>query len=289
MYDSNLIVNTGLSVTDYFKQKMQGKCQPFTEPTGDNSEKQKKKNKRQMELEETVVNHQEELSQSEPSKKKKRKRVLDEAQEGAVEQVLDESEEPPKKSKKSKKKRDKDSTADSVAEQPQETNEEPLKKSKKKLKSVPESPEIVQEDLTEEAPKKSKKKSKSVKEEESLAPESSQSEAKAPPKRTGEPDRPTGANAVYSTNVIQIPSHVAQKMSNVTVDRFKNSNIANIVGYGLSEDIEMKIVQTKVGDNSYNTDKYSLYNMDRLTTRQKVNPRKIMSKIKRTKKSIQVI
>lgn len=108
-------------------------------------------------------------------------------------------------------------------------------------------------------------------------------------RNAGESNKLSGANAVYSSNVIQIPSHVAQKISCMAIDNFTNANVANIVGYGLSDDIEIKTVHTKVGENINNTDKYSLYNMDRLTTRQRFNPRKIMSKIKRTKKSIQVL
>lgn len=95
-------------------------------------------------------------------------------------------------------------------------------------------------------------------------------------------------NLSYS-NVIQIPSLVAQKMSYMMIERFKSANIANIVGYGIPENVEIKIAQTKVGDNYTNTDKYSLYNMDRLTSKQHVNPRKIISKLKRTKKSLNIV
>ena len=56
----------------------------------------------------------------------------------------------------------------------------------------------------------------------------------------------------------------------------------------MSEDIEIKVIQTKAGDTSLSTDKYSIYNMDRVV-KTRVNPRKILKKIKKTKKSIQVI
>lgn len=239
MYDSNLIVNAGLSVTDYFKQKMHAKKQSTA------SSSDEKPNKRKA-LDETPEEEHVEIELTKPSKKKRR-------------------------------------TVD-------------------KVEAV--EPEMIQEDL-EEAPKKKKKKKKSKKSSDEEAPvEQTETEAVAetsvstppadPPavkksSKRADPERPTGANAVYSTNVIQIPSHVAQKLSCMTVDKFNNANVANIVGYGLSEDIELKIVQTKMGDNFLNTDKYSLYNIDRLTTSQRVNPRKILSKIKKTKKSIQVI
>jgi len=168
---------------------------------------------------------------------------------------------------------------------PEPLNEVPKKKKKSKkqleeTESVVEPPQPVAE-----VKEKSKKKNKKGSESNDLPPQSLQ---KAPAV-TGEPATSRGANAVYSTNVISIPSHVAQKMSSMSIDGFKSANVANIVGYGLTEDIEIKIVQTKIGDSSNNNDKYSLYNMDRLTTRQRVNPRKIMSTIKKTKKSIQVI
>lgn len=271
VYDSNLIVNTGLSVTDYFKQKMQAKFQPATDGLSDESKTTREKKKKQKDSEEKIDDIQEEEIAQPKSSKKKKKRTP--SQEEVVENLLIETEDQPKRKKKSKRLLEDDTKAAEVDDT--QLDLEPKKKSKCHAEPAQE----------EDKPTKSKKNSKK---ETSTVPETS-STVKAPPKRTGELDRPAGANAVYSTNIIQIPSHVAQKMSNMTVDKFKNSNIANIVGYGLSEDIEMKIVQTKIGDNSFNTDKYSLYNMDRLTTRQKVNPRKIISKIKRTKKSIQVI
>lgn len=277
-------------MTDYFKQKMQAKLQPEAEEGFRNSGKIKKPKRLCSDL---AASQEEESVESDLPKKKKRKRTLSDTRVELIEEVLDEAEDITRKKKKKKSKniQNEDLTPADAEEDilTQESNEEQTKKIKKKSKREDDLAEILQDDSVEEKPKKSKKKAKRDKEDESAAPEKIQSASEAPPKRSGEPDRPTGANAVYSTNVIQIPSHVAQKMSNMIVDKFRNANIANIVGYGLSEDIEMKIVQTKIGDNSVNTDKYSLYNMDRMTTRQRVNPRKIISKIKRTKKSIQVI
>lgn len=215
MYDSNLIVNAGLTVNDYFKQKMEAKKQSTA------------------------------TSSDEKPNKRKKRRAVDKVEAVEPELIEEDLEEAPKKKKKKKSKKSSDEEA------PVEQTEEVAETS---VSTPPADPPAV---------KKSSNRS--------------------------DPERPTGANAVYSTNVIQIPSHVAQKLSCMTVDKFNNANVANIVGYGLSEDIELKIVQTKMGDNFLNTDKYSLYNIDRLTTSQRVNPRKILSKIKKTKKSIQVI
>lgn len=173
MYDSNLIVNTGLTVTDYFKQKM----------------KSKSKNERTIDQSDILENPKDEPTvdqkdnEEKPKKRKKRRHSDDDNQEKPLDEI--------------------------------------------EVKRLPE--------------------------------------------------------------IVQISSFVAQKLSYMTVDSFKNSNISNIVGYGLSEDIEIKIVQTKAAESLNTTDKYSLYNMDRLTTKHKSNPRKIISKLKKMKKSIQVI
>lgn len=233
-----MIVKAGLSVTDYFKQKMQAKKQS----TATSSDE--KPNKRKT-LDESQEDESVEILPTKPAKKKRR--ALDNVEAVEPELIQEDLEEVPKKKKKKKSKKSSDEEASVEVEQPGEAAET-------SVSSPPAAPP---------ASKKSSKRS--------------------------DPERPTGANAVYSTNVIQIPSHVAQKLSSMTVDKFSNANVANIVGYGLSEDVELKIVQTKMGDNFLNTDKYSLYNIDRLTTSQRVNPRKILSKIKKTKKSIQVI
>lgn len=251
VYESNLIVNTGLSVVDYFKQKMQSKANKSTA-----------QNDTRKESEETSELQQ---NETQPEKKKKKKRKV-EVEPKIVEP--EQQEEPPKKkkSKRSLEVQDPDVMEVIEIESDKETPQKSKKKSKKQKDPQPEpSPPVAQLKKTKKA----------------------ETSATTPPAQTGEPQR--GNNAVYSTNVVQIPSHVAQKLASMAVDHFKRSNIADIVGYGLSEDIEIKIVQTKMGDNFLNTDKYSLYNTDKLVTRQRVNPRKILSKIKRTKKSIQVI
>jgi hypothetical protein len=260
-------------VTDYFKQKMLEKTmKKETSGQSDSSDDKKKKKKQKFAEVDLTIEPDTETRAEKKKKKKKRKleeEACDEPESEIVEIIASEEEiaaEPPiKKKKKSKKAKVEELEVElAVAEEPL-----PSEKSKKKKKSKTSEPEPVEDSVVpvEEIIEKSTKKSKKD--------------------AAGEPDRPRGANAVYSTNVITIPSHVAQKMASVNVRNFKYSNVANIIGYGLTEDIEMKVVQTKIGDNS-NTDKYAIYNMDKMT-RQRVDPRKIKSTIKRTKKSIQVI
>lgn len=239
---------------------MQSKGQPEVAVQCDEEEKPKKKKKKlrsvspDVEPEEPSRESVEQCDVVEKLKKKKKKKLQDESTVPEAEQL---STEPCDDDKK-------------------------LKKKKKKLRDIPPTPEpeepstkSIEQCDDDEKPKRKKKLESPP--------------AEKPSKKSFEPDVMRGANAVYSTNIIQIPSHVAEKLTSMSIDNFKNANIANVVGYGLTEDIEMKTVQTKIGDNSNNTDKYSLYNMDRLTTKNKVNQRKIISKLKRTKKSIQVI
>lgn len=281
-----MIVTAGLSVTDYFKQKMQEKSNKVSAAD--------KKEERNHEYRASFAQAHDEVDSIEaeatPSKKKKKRKLTSPEEEMVVpEEETAATEEPIKKKKKKSKKEPEvieiqDETVDAEVEVPKKS-----KKSKKRTE--PEAPVEVSPPGNDKKSKKQKNKVEETPVVISTEPESSTVNAKTSKKskKAGEPQRPMGANAVYSTNVVQIPSHVAQKLSCVEVNKYKNSNIGAIVGYGLTEDIEIKVVQTKVGDHSINTDKYSLYNTDKIMTRQRVNPRKILSKLKRTKKSIQVI
>lgn len=275
-----------MSVTDYFKQKMQEKAKKVSAVD--------KKEERNREYRASFAQAQDEDDSNDaeagPSKKKKKRKLTTSAEGTAVhEEETAVTEEPVKKKKKKSKK---EPEIIEILDEIEVEEVEVPKKSKKNKKKAEAEPSV--EDSPPASEKKSKKQKNQVEETPApiaTEPESSTVDTKTSKKskKAGEPLRPMGANAVYSTNVVQIPSHVAQKLSCVEVDKYKNSNIGAIVGYGLTEDIEIKVVQTKVGDNSINTDKYSLYNTDKIVTRQRVNPRKILSKLKRTKKSIQVI
>lgn len=296
-------MKAGLSVTDYFKQKMEAKRLGVLQTSDEISDNGmlKKKNKKMQLIEEIqeMTENVDEVVELEISKPSKKKRGLKQDEEQQLPEISEETEqpEPPKKKKKKSKTELVEENPEVEVETVENVPEEPAQKSKKKKsrKLAGETVEVAQaeEDTTSAIEtKKSKKKSKKDRKEYSTelvqpaeVPQASEKTLPA----AGEPENLSGANAVYSTNIIQIPSHVAQKMSCMVIENFKNSNVSNVVGYGLTEEIEIKTVQTKVGENFNSTDKYSLYNMDKLTTRQKTNPRKILSKLKRTKKVIQVI
>jgi Pin2-interacting protein X1 len=103
-----------------------------------------------------------------------------------------------------------------------------------------------------------------------------------------QPSQLKGVNTVYGTNLIQIPAYTASKLANMSIDEFPNSNLSNIIGYGMTENTTIKVLQTNIAETAGNLDKYTLYNNDKLVTK-RVNPRKILSSIKKIKKSIQVI
>lgn len=241
---------------------------------GSPKKKNKKRKKEALEASEEVIFEEVE------TKKIKKKRKLQDAEPVTSEIVHDIEESQPSKKKKKSKTDIEEADVSSFPEIAEEVSSKKKKKKSKRVEEILEAPEEIAEN--DEAPKKKKKSKKTRSDPEPIEAEQSTSA------KPGEPERPTGANAVYNSNVIQIPSYVAQKMASMSVEQFKDANIANVVGYGLTEDIEIRILQTKVGENSTNTDKYSLYNTDRLTTK-RINPRKILSKLKRTKKSIQVI
>jgi hypothetical protein len=192
------------------------------------------------------------------------------------------------------------SKLDDVEESLVEECDESVMKKKNKRKNKEKDPVQSEDNVKDKIKKKKNKevctevevevetqKKKKKKEKQEVAPVEEVSNTKIQENLT-QSDNLKGFNAIYSTNVIQISSQVAQKLSNMCIENFTNSNLGNIVGYGMTEDIEIKVVETKAGENMYNTDKYSIYNVDR-QPKTRINPRKILTKIKKTKKSIQVI
>ena len=333
-----MIFNTGVSVSDYFKQKMEQKKknsgllaietpessfgEPSTSITKDldldinetvesetskpeaEIKKSKKKKKKSLEAEivapesEDVIPENSLDDNSEKPKKKKRKAPETEAEQKdendpIIEQLIlafeQDSENDKLKTKKIKKKKCKDKHNEVERPADERTSEETPKKKKSKSKSVKEEEAI---EITEEIKtKKSKKKKRSQSTEET--PEEPESKSKkqklveVPKPKTFGPEYITGMNVVYSTNVIQITSLTAKKLTNLAIKDFPDSNCANIVGYGLSEEIELKTVQTQMVDEKSQLDKYSLYNM--VTSRDKIAPKKMLAKLRKPKNSFSVL
>ena len=279
-----MIVNTGISITDYFNQKRKQKHEHVNGTKHSHHQELQKFTEEDLEPENNIQ-EVEELAEKPKKKKKKNKCNGNDQEMDEIEPITENHAN--KNSEESNTKKRKKNKADLI-ELVEEEQEVPAKK-KKKSKNIEE--QLSTEGIVDKKINKKKKKknqaedsvepSKAVS---NVIPESSQNNKK----NSNDVDRPRGANALY-TDVILIPSHIAQKMGNVLINKFNHSNIGDIVGYGMTDDIEIKVVETKMGSkDSINNDKYALYNMDRIT-RERVNPRKILTKIKKIKKSIQVI
>lgn len=287
-YESNSIVNTGVSVNDYFKNMM-AKKQNRILAEENNSEvvnelaevkKDKKKSKPEVEEEINETLEEETITLEEPVKKKKCKKSKRTEE---TEEVVVEAEEEVVKVKKSKKKHQEDPVIVEAVEEFVD-EEPPKKKKKKKSKDIEVEEAAVVVETIVEAELPSKKKSKKRKAEEmSEEPSTPLAELPAPIPVSSF----NGKNCAYSTNVIQINTTVAEKLASLTVDQFTNSNISNIVGYGLTEEIELKTVQTKMVEDRGKLDKYSLYNM--VSSKDRINKKKLFSKLKRPKNSFQVL
>ena len=293
-YESNSIVNTGVSVNDYFKilmAKKQNKMLAEENNTDFVNElpeikKDKKKSKSEVPEETVETLEEESIMHEEPSKKKKCKKSkkLEEP-----EDLVNEDDIQVVKGKKFKKNHQDDPV---FVEATEEFVDEPQKKKKKKKKKKSKDVDVEEVAITVETIVEvelpSKKKSKKRKADEMSAETTEPSMALPETLPMLNPVSSfNGKNCVYSTNVIQINTTVAQKLASLTVDQFTNSNISNIVGYGLTEEIELKTVQTKMVEDRGKLDKYSLYNM--VSSRDKINKKKLFSKLKRPRNSFQVL
>lgn len=328
-----MIVNTGVSVSDYFKQKLEQKKknagtipnEPTDESFVDVPEKSKKSIKASENIED-VVEAETSKSEDEPknSKKKKKKLLEIESIVPEMEVVLEDEEKPKKKKKKTQETKkslpenEKVPIIDQLIlafEQDSENDKlKPKKSKKKKLQNnFNEVENPANEELSQETPKKKKSKSKVVLEEEQNdIEEVIQTKKSKKKKRTestevtevqskkqklaecpeeSESSKPsefiTGMNLVYSTNVIQINTVTAKKLTNLAVKDFTESNCANIVGYGLSEQIQLKTVQTQMLEDKGQLDKYSLYHM--VSSRDKLAPKKMLAKLRKPKNSFSVL
>lgn len=262
------MINAGLSIDEYFRQKLNKNAKGLDK--SDNLDEKKSKKRKIIEIEEEPIEVEQVPTLKEKSKKKKKSKYQNE-QTNEINEALIEIEMEVTNKKKKKKRKDRENVDEEQSSEIKESNEQVSSE-----ESVTKSPSIENGTKTVQTGKKRKNDEEPV---EAII-ENTKTE-------TEEPVR--GANAIYSKDIIQIPSHIANKMSNVLVTNFNNSNLGDIVGYGMHENIEIKVVQTKAGDKNLNsTDKYTLYNMDKME-RTRVNPKKIFTKLKKTKKSIQVI
>lgn len=148
------IVNTGISISDYFKQKME--ALKLKRSGVINCEEVPNKKAK---MEDSENNSSDGQSEEKPKKKKKKDKVKEEQPQEKEEEIPTEE-----KPKKKKKKTKKESEEEQIESLPETTpTEENNKKKKKKSKKEPEEEQVEslpETSPTEEKPKKKKKKSK---------------------------------------------------------------------------------------------------------------------------------
>lgn len=246
-----MIINTGVSITEYFKNKRKKVNDPAPESTFyTNGPVQE-----ELTTEEVTTE-----TQKEKNKKKKRKRQDSEEKSSTLEEVPDltprNNEELPEPVKKKKKKKAKEDTIPEVPEQLSipEDSLEPKQKKKKKKKHT-EEPEAVAETTkdtsSEEFP--------SIEE----VPEVNASEKKSKKKKKICTNLPT--NEDEDLNSFFLDALAVEKLKQINLEEFKESNVSNTVGYGLSDDLKLEIRDSSIVKGISNTNKYSIYtNVDKM-------------------------
>ncbi|XP_063696448.1 PIN2/TERF1-interacting telomerase inhibitor 1 isoform X1 [Culicoides brevitarsis] len=290
--EDSKIINTGVSITDYFKNKRlamlngqkngeeSAKIEETETVQGEEEEIPKKKKKKSKKKESEEVEEQIESEEVVPEKKKKSKKKNSEEN---VEEPIEEV--PVEKKKKSKKSKNKEESEENIVEEAEEAST----KSKK-----PKNKEETEENIIEEAeepqtkPKKKKKKSKTSTDEESVhvpEPEPEPISTKKSKKRklNAESDDVPAENStkkpkndsVSATrttitvgedlNKFFLDAVAVEKLKYLRLEKFKDSNVANIVGYGLSKDIKLEVCDSSIVKGISQVNKYSIYaNVDKM-------------------------
>lgn len=299
-FDSDLIKNTGISSHDYFKSKLAKHKKIIEDDTDDvqivpiqteetevtevvETKKKKKKSKKDEDIIELASQSTEEVQEVVPNeiqnvekKRKKKKSKINETNEdqSQIQETPNGKEIEVETDKMKSKKKKKRKAGGEVID---------ISSSGNDSSSVEEVQEIMssENEVEEVVEKKQKRKSNSVEFVKEVKPQ----DKKIPENVKSKEDAATS----ISPNVVQITANTASKMANIKIEEFNNSNISNIIGYGMSENIEIKVLKTKFGDiDPLKIDKYALYNTGKVM-KKRINPRKVLSSIKKIKKRIQVI
>lgn len=280
------IINTGVSIQDYFKQKrskLNGEVKEIqTEELIESSEKDKVSSEEVDQIDHNI------------SKTKKRKRKENISSEKSIDGTPDvksiEEDENSLNRHKKKKKADKDSK--SFCNEDIAIEEAPLKKSKK-IKSkntnlneektennIPSLQECTTQQSKSSLESKKKKKNKCVtdnSEQEQVASTDSSKKKNKNENSSTEEDttsrkisdhKKKEKNTITPTDDLSkffLDSLAVEKLKHLKLEKFKQSNIADIVGYGLSKDVKLEIRDSSIIKGISHVNKYSIYaNVDKM-------------------------
>lgn len=268
--EDSKMINTGVSIVDYFKNKRQNVATKI-------SDEMKNGNKNSTTSEELIIE-----SQQAPKKKKKsnRKKLNDDehvktipnldekeataAQEEVIkdfETISDASD----KKKKSKKKKNKEKSEQvDIVQNNVEADQLTTKKKKKHKTSIDSEEESIplpDSVVTIEKPTLKLKKRRLSNETDNVIDQQN-------PKKQRNDEKLSTTTTItvgVDPNKFFLDAVAVEKLKYLRLEKFKDSNVANIVGYGLSKDIQLEVCDSSIVKGISHVNKYSIYaNVDKM-------------------------
>lgn len=249
--EDSKMINTGVSITDYFKNKRQnliketesvnGNDTKFEEPLPESEEIPQKKRK-------SSKNKIKSDSNSDLDEKQVKVDEIETIDELGT--LLD----APTKKKKSKKGKKIGGSKEMEVENKEESDL-PMPKIKTKKEETPVSRETTVP-LTE---------AKSKKRRLSNSDDVTQEENAKKQKNDAETTKITTITVGSDPNKFFLDAVAVEKLKYLRLEKFKDSNVANIVGYGLSKDIKLEVCDSSIVKGISHVNKYSIYaNVDKM-------------------------
>lgn len=272
--EDSKMINTGVSITDYFKSKRQNiaakngeetvngdekvSTEPSEEPKVVQKKKKRKSKKKKSDDDEGVDSNP---SSSDDKTAKSSEEEIKSEQE-RVTQELETVSEAPEKKKKSKKAKRKDKSEDVVENIDDSQSSSITDKKESKRKTSSEEEDLEAPEVPNEPPTKKSKKRRLSNETNNTSDVNETKIQKTDP----EPATTTTTITIGSDpNKFFLDAVAVEKLKYLRLEKFRNSNVANIVGYGLSKDIKLEVCDSSIVKGVSHVNKYSIYaNVDKM-------------------------